>query len=143
MKNVMQPKNLLSRHGSTRRLQDETTKGHWRNIPEPPNSDSQLSTSALGFPFGTALILLIVCGVSMVFLCFYLWKRIRSHTSSSERPAAQVNFEVISEEESLENSIVLAQKYENLKPAVTSPVLMPGNGFPKYFAWPAVGAPLF
>ncbi|KAJ7569771.1 hypothetical protein O6H91_01G092900 [Diphasiastrum complanatum] len=138
----MQQSKFLLTHGRERMLLDETINGH-RWIPEPPNSNSHLSTSALGgFPFGGALVLLIVCGVVMVFLCFYLWKRIRNHIrlrrNSSERPAAEVNLEVISEEASLDNSVVL-EKYENLKPALTLPVLMPGDGFPKYLAWPAVG----
>ncbi|XP_020218176.1 uncharacterized protein At5g65660 [Cajanus cajan] len=85
----------------------------------PPHVDT--SRPSLGFPLGTALLLIIIFSLSGIFSCCYHWDKLRTlRQSHSSIPA-------LSHTQSPPSTVV---KGESL------PVLMPGDEVPKFIAMP-------
>ncbi|GLJ30193.1 hypothetical protein SUGI_0597160 [Cryptomeria japonica] len=91
----------------------------------------------LGFPLGTAFVLLIVLGFSALFSICYHWEKIRSfhsrHASHSFSATSsqqlQPNPPLQIDDDSTSNLEV--HQLQSL------PVLMPGDEMPKFIAWPS------
>ncbi|XP_058772583.1 uncharacterized protein At5g65660-like [Vicia villosa] len=95
-------------------------------------SPSQLDTSrpSLGFPLGTALLLIIIFSLSGIFSCCYHWEKFRSfHQSLSDLEAAQAYAHTQSPPST-------EKKGQSLT------VLMPGDEVPKFIAMPCPCQPL-
>ncbi|XXG49037.1 hypothetical protein AAC387_Pa02g3326 [Persea americana] len=71
----------------------------------------------IGFPFGMALLLLVVFSLSGIFSCCYHWDKIRSSSRHLSADTDTVTSSKQNHSESL-------------------PVLMPGDQIPKYIARP-------
>ncbi|KAK7386683.1 hypothetical protein VNO78_27018 [Psophocarpus tetragonolobus] len=91
----------------------------------PPHVDA--SRPSLGFPLGTALLLIIVFTLSGILSCCYHWDRFRSLRQSfshSHPPIAS----------SLSKSNHSTELKQNRGQSL--PVLMPGDEVPKFIAMP-------
>ncbi|KAL5100003.1 hypothetical protein RYX36_004330 [Vicia faba] len=94
----------------------------------PPQLDT--SRPSLGFPLGTALLLIIIFSLSGIFSCFYHWEKFRSlHQSLSDLEAAQAHAHTQSQP-----SKPISQSMEKKGQSLT--VLMPGDEVPKFIAMP-------
>ncbi|KAA8531488.1 hypothetical protein F0562_006159 [Nyssa sinensis] len=95
----------------------------------PPHENP--SRPSIGFPLGTALLLIIIFSLSGIFSCCYHWDKLRSlrrSFSDSMDPEADID-----------------QSPSKSKPSHTSskqnesqslPVIMPGDQIPKFIALP-------
>ncbi|WVZ22368.1 hypothetical protein V8G54_000912 [Vigna mungo] len=92
----------------------------------PPHVDA--SRPSLGFPLGTALLLIIIFTLSGVLSCCYHWDRIRSLRQSFSHSDPQMHS---SDPTKSKHSTELRQ---NRGPSF--PVLMPGDDVPKFIAMP-------
>ncbi|KAM7275825.1 hypothetical protein ACFE04_017691 [Oxalis oulophora] len=92
----------------------------------PPHVDA--SRPSLGFPLGTALLLIIIFSLSGIFSCCYHWEKLRSLRRSVSDPQADV------EGAPDKSNIVHTDSKQNLSLSV--PVLMPGDKVPKFIALP-------
>ncbi|KAJ9670344.1 hypothetical protein PVL29_026718 [Vitis rotundifolia] len=95
----------------------------------PPHPDP--SRPSLGFPLGTALLLIIIFSLSGIFSCCYHWDKLRSlrRSFSDDRdPEADVQ----------ESPSKTKPEYTGLKQNLSQsmPVLMPGDQIPKFIALP-------
>ncbi|MED6118627.1 hypothetical protein PIB30_004679 [Stylosanthes scabra] len=91
----------------------------------PPQVDA--SRPSLGFPLGTALLLIIIFTLSGVFSCCYHWDKFRSFRQSfSSHPP----FPSSPTKSNLNESKKQEKREESL------PVLMPGDELPKFIAMP-------
>ncbi|KAJ4966395.1 hypothetical protein NE237_018244 [Protea cynaroides] len=93
----------------------------WR----PQHSDP--SRPSIGFPLGTALLLIVIFCLSGFFSCCYHWDKIRSlRRSFSEDP------------ESLQSpsKSKLSHKDSKQNRSESLPVIMPGDQIPKFMALP-------
>ncbi|KAK1276085.1 hypothetical protein QJS04_geneDACA001497 [Acorus gramineus] len=92
------------------------------------------SRPSLGFPLGTALLLLIIFCLSGVFSCCYHWDKIRSFRRSSADSDADTDAEAAVASPSSKP----VSAHEDLKQIQKEslPVLMPGDRIPKFIAWP-------
>ncbi|KAH9300831.1 hypothetical protein KI387_012414 [Taxus chinensis] len=96
--------------------------------------------SSLGFPLGTALVILIVLGISALFSCCYHWERIRSFPS---RTNSSSSFPEIPMQDNLQLQVDAVSPSSSKNPDIEQnqsrslPVLMPGDEMPKFIAWPA------
>ncbi|XP_068655598.1 uncharacterized protein At5g65660-like [Aristolochia californica] len=86
------------------------------------------SRPVIGFPLGTAFLLIVIFCLSGIFSCCYHWDKLRSlrrafsrdaesHSGFLDPPAKPAPLPMQDEKPSL-------------------PVLMPGDRIPKYIAWP-------
>ncbi|CAI9777722.1 unnamed protein product [Fraxinus pennsylvanica] len=88
----------------------------------------------LGFPLGTALLLIIVFSLSGIFSCCYHWEKLRSFRRSFSNLQADDDQGpskpkiLVSKQEFFQSS--MEQQKESL------PVLMPGDNYPKFIALP-------
>lgn len=122
----------------------------------PPHVDA--SRPSLGFPLGTALLLIIIFSLSGIFSCCYHWEKLRSFrrnfadgtdpdadieaSSSKSKPEYTVNFPSTWEF----NPFVFYTGHLNLvyccnqdlkkNQSQSVPVLMPGDQIPKFIALP-------
>ncbi|GMN34112.1 hypothetical protein TIFTF001_004514 [Ficus carica] len=95
----------------------------------PPHVDA--SRPSLGFPLGTALLLIIIFSLSGIFSCCYHWDKLRS-LRRSYTPG-------IDDADDIEHGL-----YNNKPPnkdlkenqRQSLPVLMPGDKIPKFIAFP-------
>ncbi|KAL1327438.1 uncharacterized protein At5g65660 isoform X2 [Arachis ipaensis] len=85
----------------------------------PPQVDA--SRPSLGFPLGTALLLIIIFTLSGVFSCCYHWDKFRSFRQS-QFPSSPTK------------SNLNEPKKQNREESL--PVLMPGDQLPKFIAMP-------
>ncbi|KAL1365460.1 uncharacterized protein At5g65660 isoform X2 [Arachis duranensis] len=85
----------------------------------PPQVDA--SRPSLGFPLGTALLLIIIFTLSGVFSCCYHWDKFRSFRQS-QFPSSPTK------------SNLNESKKQNREESL--PVLMPGDELPKFIAMP-------
>ncbi|KAK9284882.1 hypothetical protein L1049_024063 [Liquidambar formosana] len=95
----------------------------------PPHMDA--SRPSLGFPLGTALLLIIIFSLSGIFSCCYHWDKLRSlRRSFSEHTDPEAGGD---------------HSPSKSKPACTGlkqsqsqslPVIMPGDQIPKFIALP-------
>ncbi|CAK9150607.1 unnamed protein product [Ilex paraguariensis] len=95
----------------------------------PPHVDT--SRPSLGFPLGTALLLIIIFSLSGIFSCCYHWDKLRSLRRSF---ADGTDPEAGSDEETskLEATPMDLKQIKNQ----SLPVLMPGDQIPKFIALP-------
>nr|ADE76207.1 unknown [Picea sitchensis] len=112
-----------------RRLLDDITAGGHRRV--------DTTRPTMGFPLGTALVLLIVFGVSALFSCCYHWEKFRTLHSRytgtgfpdpSVSPVQALPLHVDADSSSSKDAI---------KQCRSLPVLMPGDKMPKFIAWPS------
>ncbi|KAK7407170.1 hypothetical protein VNO78_08859 [Psophocarpus tetragonolobus] len=92
----------------------------------PPHMDT--SRPSLGFPLGTALLLIIIFSLSGIFSCCYHWDKLRSFRQSLSLPLPTTP----SSDLDLDLDLDL-----NKTKAETLPVLMPGDQVPKFIAIPS------
>ncbi|XP_027362224.1 uncharacterized protein At5g65660 [Abrus precatorius] len=95
----------------------------------PPRMDS--SRPSLGFPLGTALLLIIIFSLSGIFSCCYHWDKFRSLRQSLSQPdPAHSHTQSSPSKPKLHSADLKQSKGESL------PVLMPGDEVPKFIAMP-------
>ncbi|XP_057443640.1 uncharacterized protein At5g65660-like [Lotus japonicus] len=92
------------------------------------------SRPTLGFPLGTALLLIIIFSLSGIFSCCYHWDKLRSlrHQSFSDLEAAANSSSSPSNSKLKPHSKV--EGSSNSQKSLT--VLMPGDEVPKFIAMP-------
>ncbi|KAG2293648.1 hypothetical protein Bca4012_036140 [Brassica carinata] len=104
----------------------------------PPHMDA--SRPSLGFPLGTALLLIIIFSLSGIFSCCYHWDKHRSLRRSlanaSGHPTA-TSADIESSPFKPRHPFPELKKNQNL----SVPVLMPGDNTPKFIALPCPCAP--
>ncbi|KAF9608585.1 hypothetical protein IFM89_010017 [Coptis chinensis] len=98
-----------------------------------PVHHTDSSRPSLGFPLGTALLLIIIFSLSGFFSCCYHWEKLRSlrrSFSGDEEPD--------SDPDSIPSPSKPSSPYPNLKgkQVESLPVLMPGDNIPKFMALP-------
>ncbi|CAL0311829.1 unnamed protein product [Lupinus luteus] len=91
--------------------------------PSPTNADA--SRPSIGFPLGTALLLIIIFTLSGVFSCCYHWDKFRSLQRTLSDPHIQTH------QSSSPNS-----KLNSTEWMQSMTVLMPGDEVPKFIAMP-------
>ncbi|XP_010547583.1 PREDICTED: uncharacterized protein At5g65660-like [Tarenaya hassleriana] len=91
----------------------------------PPHVDA--SRPSLGFPLGTALLLLIIFSLSGIFSCCYHWDKHRSLRRSLSAAAADI------ESSPSKPRPLFSDPKKN---QLSLPVLMPGDDTPKFIALP-------
>ncbi|CDY18680.1 BnaA09g07150D [Brassica napus] len=104
----------------------------------PPHMDA--SRPSLGFPLGTALLLIIIFSLSGIFSCCYHWDKHRSlrrslANASGHPSAASADIE----SSPLKPRLPFPDLKKNQNLSVT--VLMPGDNTPKFIALPCPCAP--
>ncbi|ESW30311.1 hypothetical protein PHAVU_002G142600 [Phaseolus vulgaris] len=95
--------------------------------PSPSHIDT--SRPSLGFPLGTALLLIIIFSLSGIFSCCYHWDKLRSFRQSLSHPLPAPSLT------QSQPSMVKQNKGQSL------PVLMPGDDLPKFIATPCPRLP--
>lgn len=95
----------------------------------PPHSDA--SRPSLGFPLGTALLLIVIFSLSGIFSCCYHWDKLRSFRRSFSG-ATDLG------EDSDQDASKPKLAHMNMKQIQNQslPVLMPGDQVPKFIAMP-------
>ncbi|RDY03057.1 hypothetical protein CR513_13400 [Mucuna pruriens] len=91
----------------------------------PPQVDA--SRPSLGFPLGTALLLIIIFSLSGILSCCYHWDRIRSLRQSFSYADPQMHSDAT---KSTHPTELRQNRGQSL------PVLMPGDEVPKFIAMP-------
>ncbi|KAK7360952.1 hypothetical protein VNO77_02973 [Canavalia gladiata] len=91
----------------------------------PPHVDA--SRPSLGFPLGTALLLIIVFSLSGILSCCYHWDRLRSLRQSFSNSHSHI---LSSPAKSNHPTKLKQNRGQSL------PVLMPGDEVPKFIAMP-------
>ncbi|KAL5988393.1 hypothetical protein ACLOJK_036157 [Asimina triloba] len=93
------------------------------------------SRPALGFPLGTALLLIVVFCLSGVFSCCYHWDKLQALRRSFSGPSdADADADADSIEAPAKPAPLPVDAKQSLNESL--PVLMPGDRIPKYIAWP-------
>ncbi|KAK1269546.1 hypothetical protein QJS04_geneDACA006458 [Acorus gramineus] len=103
----------------------------------PSTSSPSTSRPSLGFPLGTALLLIVIFCLSGIFSCCYHRDKLRSlRRSSSDDSDAITDPEAATISSSSSSKPV--KGHEDLKKTQKEslPVLMPGDRMPKFIAWP-------
>ncbi|KAK8517425.1 hypothetical protein V6N13_127604 [Hibiscus sabdariffa] len=93
-------------------------------VVSPPHVDA--SRPSLGFPLGTALLLIIIFSLSGIFSCCYHWDKLRSLRRSS----AHADIEASPSKPKPDATDLKKNQSQSL------PVLMPGDEIPKFIALP-------
>ncbi|KAK7252470.1 hypothetical protein RIF29_36427 [Crotalaria pallida] len=102
-----------------------------QDLSPPISTNVDTSRPSLGFPLGTALLLIIIFSLSGIFSCCYHWDKFRSLQRSFTDPNSTDNPPQSPSSKSKLNSSEWKQsKGESL------PVLMPGDDVPKFIAMP-------
>ncbi|KAK3411855.1 uncharacterized protein At5g65660 [Eucalyptus grandis] len=91
---------------------------------------------SLGFPLGTALLLIVIFSLSGIFSCCYHWERLRSLRQSSSDGA-----DPEADPENPPWKSAPPSKDVKRDHGQTLPVLMPGDGVPKFIALPSPRQP--
>ncbi|KAK6287672.1 PREDICTED: uncharacterized protein At5g65660 [Theobroma cacao] len=95
----------------------------------PPHVDA--SRPSLGFPLGTALLLIIIFSLSGIFSCCYHWDKLRSlRRSISDGTGPDADIEASPSKSKPEYMDLKENQSQSL------PVLMPGDQIPKFIALP-------
>ncbi|PKI42069.1 hypothetical protein CRG98_037522 [Punica granatum] len=101
----------------------------------PPHVDA--SRPSLGFPLGTALLLIIIFSLSGIFSCCYHWDKLRSlRRSYSDEADPEYDPEQPPSKPIAANLDLHKEDGQSL------PVLMPGDVVPKFIALPCPCEPL-
>ncbi|KAJ7953475.1 hydroxyproline-rich glycoprotein family protein [Quillaja saponaria] len=95
----------------------------------PPHVDA--SRPSLGFPLGTALLLIVIFSLSGIFSCCYHWDKVRSLRQSFSNGSDPEDDRQSSPSKSKLDYTDLKQKQSQ-----SLPVLMPGDNVPKFIALP-------
>ncbi|XP_021890481.1 uncharacterized protein At5g65660 [Carica papaya] len=98
----------------------------------PPHADA--SRPSLGFPLGTALLLIVIFSLSGIFSCCYHWEKLRSlrQSLSGNHPDHPGRDDL---EASPSKSIPPPTELKKIESQSFS-VLMPGDQIPKFIALP-------
>lgn len=120
-----------------RRIMDDIFAGGHRRI--------DTTRPTLGFPLGTALILVIVFGISALFSCCYHWEKIRNmHRHDGRSNSSQPTNRAFSPEihamvplSSPANFSPLSKNSRQYQSRDSLPVMMPGDDIPKFVAYPS------
>ncbi|XP_058781895.1 uncharacterized protein At5g65660-like isoform X1 [Vicia villosa] len=100
----------------------------------PPELDT--SRPSLGFPLGTALLLIVIFSLSGIFSCCYHWEKFRSlHRSLSDLEAIHAHGHAHTQSPP-SKSIPQSTEMELEKKGESLTVLMPGDEVPKFIAMP-------
>ncbi|CAN8277575.1 unnamed protein product [Cochlearia groenlandica] len=116
----------------------ETTQDY--SSPPPPPSHIDASRPSLGFPLGTALLLIIIFSLSGIFSCCYHWDK---HRSIRRSLAANSISAVGSGDIEASSPFKLKPPFLDLKKNqnISITVVMPGDNTPKFIALPCPCAP--
>ncbi|KAJ8645503.1 hypothetical protein MRB53_007251 [Persea americana] len=87
----------------------------------------------IGFPFGMALLLLVVFSLSGIFSCCYHWDKIRSLSRHLSADTDTVTETATVQYPSKSTPADVSSKQNHSE---SLPVLMPGDQIPKYIARP-------
>ncbi|GAB2232028.1 hypothetical protein Droror1_Dr00011049 [Drosera rotundifolia] len=88
------------------------------------------SRPSLGFPLGTALLLLVIFTLSGVFSCCYHWDRLRAIRGGGASMTESVD-------EDIESGADATKSYMIGKDQKVPAVIMPGDNVPKFIALPS------
>ncbi|TVU44213.1 hypothetical protein EJB05_03649 [Eragrostis curvula] len=94
------------------------------------------SRPTLGFPLGTALLLLVIFSLSGIFSCCYHWDKLRSLLRLRHPDMLQEGQHAIISISSLPDKTTSEHKGEKAGKECGLPVIMPGDKVPKFFARP-------
>nr|CAB3497441.1 unnamed protein product [Digitaria exilis] len=94
------------------------------------------SRPTLGFPLGTALLLLVICSLSGLFSCCYHWDKLRSLLRSRNPAMFQEGEHTVISIGSSPSKEASDHKLEKVGKECGLPVIMPGDKVPKFFARP-------
>ncbi|XP_066364914.1 uncharacterized protein At5g65660-like isoform X2 [Miscanthus floridulus] len=94
------------------------------------------SRPTLGFPLGTALLLLVIFALSGMFSCCYHWDRIRSLLWSRHPALFEESEHTAISIASSPSKTTSDHKLEKVGKECGLPVIMPGDKVPKFFARP-------
>ncbi|XP_022773903.1 uncharacterized protein At5g65660-like [Durio zibethinus] len=98
-------------------------------VLSPPHVDTSRPT--LGFPLGTALLLIIIFSLSGIFSCCYHWDKLRSlRRSFADGTDPDADIEASPSKSKPEYRDLKKNQSQSL------PVLMPGDQIPKFIALP-------
>ncbi|KAK8673878.1 hypothetical protein V6N13_112187 [Hibiscus sabdariffa] len=98
-------------------------------IVSPPHVDA--SRPSLGFPLGTALLLIVIFSLSGIFSCCYHWDKLRSlRRAFADGTHADGDIEASPSKPKPDFMDLKKNQSESL------PVLMPGDAIPKFIALP-------
>ncbi|XP_031505778.1 uncharacterized protein At5g65660-like isoform X4 [Nymphaea colorata] len=89
----------------------------------------------VGFPLGTALLVLVIFCISGIVSCCYHYEKIRSLRRSSDSNSASA--EPAAEPQDAAATATTKSTPFHQQESVTLSVLMPGDEFPKFVAWPS------
>ncbi|MCD9637785.1 hypothetical protein HAX54_021254 [Datura stramonium] len=98
----------------------------------PPQIGDSSSRPSLGFPLGTALLLLVIFSLSGVFSCCYHWDKIRS----LRRRRSLADLEAGEDPSSLKPKHTHTSHEKQNQNQSMPAVLMPGDQVPKFIAMP-------
>ncbi|KAJ7296538.1 hypothetical protein O6H91_21G015800 [Diphasiastrum complanatum] len=125
-----------------RRILDAMVNGH-RRLPEPPIAENPTTKPAVGFPLGTALVLVIVLGITTMLSCYYHWEKIRNRASrltgnrSGTRPIVSLQEGLATRRQGPLTTPMPSKKARFSQEDLSLSVVMPGDNVPKYIAWPS------
>ncbi|RWW11536.1 hypothetical protein GW17_00024849 [Ensete ventricosum] len=102
------------------------------------------SRPTLGFPLGTALLLIVIFCLSGIFSCCYHWEKLRSLRDRlrGRRHGNQPSLDAVEDAQLPQFTLSspaskLALQHQNKVERIASfPVIMPGDRMPKFMAWP-------
>ncbi|KAM3318517.1 hypothetical protein ACQJBY_035963 [Aegilops geniculata] len=97
---------------------------------------SHSSRPTLGFPLGTALLLLVIFSLSGIFSCCYHWDRLRSLLWSRHPGMLQDGPHTIISIGSTPSKAASEHKSEKAGKECGLPVIMPGDNIAKFYARP-------
>ncbi|XP_062213053.1 uncharacterized protein At5g65660 [Phragmites australis] len=104
------------------------------SMPMPMEHHSSRPT--LGFPLGTALLLLVIFSLSGIFSCCYHWDKLRSLLRSPHPVMFQEGQHTVISFASSPSKTASDHKNEKVGKECGLPVIMPGDKVPKFFARP-------
>ncbi|KAL6636501.1 hypothetical protein ACP70R_024073 [Stipagrostis hirtigluma subsp. patula] len=93
------------------------------------------SRPTLGFPLGTALLLVVIFSLSGIFSCCYHWDKLRSLLQSRHPVMLQEGHHTVISIAS-PSKTTSDHKNEKVGKECGLPVIMPGDKVPKFFARP-------
>ncbi|CAM8944417.1 unnamed protein product [Rhodiola kirilowii] len=99
-----------------------------------PPSHMDASRPSLGFPLGTALLLIIIFSLSGVFSCCYHWEKLRSLRRSYWEDEEDVDMEAGGHSSPVKPKHHQKSQKPEQKESFT--VVMPGDKVPKFIAMP-------
>uniref|UniRef100_A0A7C8ZUI6 Hydroxyproline-rich glycoprotein family protein n=1 Tax=Opuntia streptacantha TaxID=393608 RepID=A0A7C8ZUI6_OPUST len=109
-----------------------------------PRYHSDASRPSLGFPLGTALLLIVIFSLSGIFSCCYHWDKFRSlrRQSQSQSQNHSLDLEAAHHPDSdlLKEKEKQQQQQAQMRESV--PVIMPGDEMPRFIALPCPCEPL-